>query len=126
MSPQMRALLAAGAAEAVDADNNSGWHLAAEDGHTEAIRALADEGGTDLESKGRCGLTALLLAAWRGHGEISRALPRAGADPAAMDEDGATATDAGRALPPRSPAYKINWRRGYKLIHIKIDILNLV
>jgi ankyrin repeat protein len=87
----VRALLAAGAAEAVDADNNSGWHLAAENGHTEVIRVLADQGGMDLESKGRYGMTALLLATWKGHGGIVRALLRAGADPEAMDEDGATA-----------------------------------
>lgn len=50
--------------------------------------------GVDLDFKNQYGITALLAAAWRGHGNIVRMLLNYGADPQLAANGGATPSDA--------------------------------
>ena len=60
----------------------SGWtpaHAAADNGHCEVIRVLA-EAGANLNQAGEHGETAAMLAAEEGHAEIVKVLVKAGVD----------------------------------------------
>ena len=80
---------------AVDGAGNTALHYAAQDGHEEAVGALA-EGGADLD-KARSGTTPLMMAAQFGYSGVVRRLLELGADHTAVDNEGKTALEAAEA-----------------------------
>src|SRR5690606_26793721 len=76
--------------EAVDPMGRPALTLAAENGETERVLAMLDD-GTAVDASDRCGWTALMKAAANGHLEMLEALLARGADTEHRDQAGYTA-----------------------------------
>ena len=85
---RIEALIEAGASLDVQSDDQKGTplHLAAANGHGEAITVLA-KAGASLEAQDHQKWTALHVAAWKGSAEAIRALVKAGASLEAKAEE---------------------------------------
>lgn len=82
----VRALIALGATDQVDADGDTALIFAARNGDTPMMELLL-QAGVDTDHKNTDGDTALTEAAWRGNAHTVQALLNANADPDQSNED---------------------------------------
>jgi hypothetical protein len=76
--------------QAKDRSGNTLLHIAAKNGHADAVESLLDA-GADIRAKNKLGYTALHEAAWHGQDAVVQALLNANADINAEDKFGTTA-----------------------------------
>jgi ankyrin repeat protein len=82
-------LLEAGAdATLADEAGNAALHQAAGRGHGEIVRLLLSQPKAELNVRGQCGMTPLLLALSQGHAEVAKYLLKEGADVTLADDTG--------------------------------------
>ena len=81
------------AVDGVDRGGNTALAAASRRGHVDAVGALVEEGGADVNKAGRWGRTALYSAVVAEKVDVVYLLLRMGADPRIADDDGESAWD---------------------------------